>query len=251
MTLWTLLGQTINFVIFVVILYYLIYRPVGRILKQRKEEQEAELRKAQELRAEAEKQQAEVEKRERELTDSRDGILEEARARAEQERKEILKSAEDKARAKLERFRRVMQQERDDLLAKVSAELRKAILQIANAIVGADMKALNDRAIERVEALLKELSPEDAEAARKALDDGEQRVHVRAASSLNDEERERLTDLIAKRLDVDDDDIRLEVSEDPSLVAGIEVAIGHVNLNAHWGGVIDEALKKQEDRSVT
>jgi mannose-1-phosphate guanylyltransferase len=52
MTLWTYIFQIINFLVFVAILYYLLYRPVQRMMQKRKDEMEAKLREAEKQRAE-------------------------------------------------------------------------------------------------------------------------------------------------------------------------------------------------------
>lgn len=243
MTLWTFIGQIVNFIIFVVILYYLLYRPVGRILKERKDAMEAELREAEKLRAEAEAARNEAEKHEQELEAKRDAILKEAREQAETQRKELLQETEDEARARLDRFRRILKQERDDMLGKITDELRGTILHIAGAIVGDDSDRLADRSIERIESLLGDLSDEDLASARNALDGQEPSVQVRSAGPLSEQQQARLQEALAGKLAVEN--IALEVTEDSSLVAGLEVAVGHLNLSAHWQGLIDEALSKQ------
>ena len=110
MTFWTYVFQIINFIIFLVILHFLLYKPVRRIVRERKEEMEAELRDAEKKRAEAEKMRAETEKLAAELEEKRDGIIKDARERAEEQRKELLKQAESQGRDRLERFARIMKQ---------------------------------------------------------------------------------------------------------------------------------------------
>ena len=58
--MWTYVGQILNFIVFVGVLYYLLYKPVGRILRERKEKQDEALRKAEQLRAEADEIRAAV-----------------------------------------------------------------------------------------------------------------------------------------------------------------------------------------------
>ena len=244
MTVWTYVGQIINFIIFVVILYYLLYRPVGRILKERKDTMEAELRQAEKLRAEAEEARAEAQKHEQELDAKRDGILKEATEQAEAHRKAVLKETENQARARLDRFRRVLKQERDDLLKGIKDELRGTILHVAGAVVGDDAGRLADRAIDRIEALLGEMSPEDIERTRKEMAAQGEAAQVRSAGPLSEEQLGRLEKVLTDKLG--GEKVEIEVGEDPSLVAGLEVTVGHVRLAAHWQGVIDEAMKQAD-----
>jgi len=240
MTFVTYIGQVVNFIIFVVILYYLLYKPVGRILKQRKDEMEAELREAEKLRAEAQAARDEVAKREQELEAQREGVLKKAADQANASRKEILKEAEDQARAKLERFRRIMKQERDELLDNISHELRATILKTTASVFGDDCDRFTDRGIERVEALLQEMPEDDLADTRKALAEADGCAKVRSAGPLHDKQQNRLKKAIQQKLNVEE--VKLEVTEDPSLIGGIEVVLGHVNLAAHWRGLIAEAL---------
>jgi len=242
MNVWNYIGGIISFVIFVVILYYLLYKPVGRVLKERKDTMEADLRRAEELRAEAEKTLADAKKREQELEAQRDQILREAREQADKHRKELLKDTEDQARARVDRFRRVMKQERDDLMVKITDELRDTILHVARAVVGGDSSRLADMGIERVKALLNDVSAEELGNARKIIEEQKQPVEVRSAEPLNEDQENRLKTALADKLGVEA--IEMKMEEDPSLLAGMEVALGHLNLEAHWRGVIDSALNE-------
>ena len=244
----TVIAQIVNFLVFVGVLYYLLYKPVGRVLRERREAEEADLRKAEELRAEAEKMRADAQRSAEELDAKREGILQEARDQADRDRKEVLHAAEEQARAKIERFRRLMKQERDELLENVTGELRETILHIANTIVNEDPRSHTDRAVARIEALLSNLSDEDMATVRKALAEDKRSVQVRSASPLDEEQQKHLGDMLTQKLG--SDEIRLDVSEDPSLVAGLEIVVGHLCLAAHWRGVIDEALKAQTTQPV-
>jgi len=245
MSVWTYIAQIVSFLIFVVILYFLLYKPVRRVMQKRKEEMEAELREAEKKLKEAEGIRAEAEKQAKELEEKRDSILKKAREQADVHRKELLEQAEKQARERLERFRRIMEQERSELLDKITGELRDTIVQVAASALQDASDALGDRALDRIETLLGEMPKQEIEGARKALNDLDNRVPVRSATALTDDQLNRLRNVLSDKLDIKN--LELEVSEDPSLVAGLEVAIGHVQLEAHWRGMIDEALQEQQD----
>jgi len=247
--MWSYFGYLLTFVVFVGVLYYLLYKPVGRILRERKEKQDAELRRAEQLRAEAEDIRAAAEKDRKDLEEKRQGILDVAHEQAEKERKELLKTAEDQARARIERFRRLMRQEREELLDKLRGDLRQTILRVAHAMTADDHAHFVQRALARVEELLNDASEDDTKAVRKALSAEGQPVNVTTACPLKDDDKERLSKILAKRLHMDDDDIRLKVTQDESLVAGLEVVAGPLSLSAHWRDAIDEALTAKEAES--
>jgi F-type H+-transporting ATPase subunit b len=243
MSVWTYIAQIVNFLVFVVILYLLLYKPVRRIMQQRRDEMEAERREAETKLQEAEKLRAEAEASAKELEEKRDSILKEAREQAEAQRKELLEQAEQQARDRLQRFRRIMEQERDELLDKISDELRETIVETAGAVLSDTSGAVTDRALERVETLLDGVPDEDVQSARKALDKSGNRVPVRFVGTLTDDQLDRLRTTLRRKLDVKN--IELEVTEDPSLLAGLEVTLGHIQLEAHWRGVIDRSLAKE------
>ena len=246
-TVWTYIGVLVSFAIFVVILHRILYKPVGKLLKERKETMEAELAEAKKLREDAEQTLAEARKREHELEAKREGILKDTHEQAESERKEMLKAAEEQARVKIERFRRVMNQERDQLVESVTVDLRDAIYHVASAMLENDDEALSDRSIERVEGLMAELSNDDLKATRSALTRDGESAQVLSAVALNDEQQNRLKKIIADKLDLKE--FSIEVKEDASLLAGLEVTLGHVNIAAHWKGFITDALKKEDSKS--
>lgn len=247
--MWSYFGYLLTFLVFVGVLYYLLYKPVGRILRERKEKQDEALRKAEQLRAEAEEIRGAAAKAQETLDAKREGILDETREQAEAERKELLKTAEDQARARIERFRRLMTQEREELLGELRGELRETILSVAHAMIGGDHAVFVERALRKVEDLLKDVSDGDVKAVRRALSEEGQPVSVTTASPLEDKDEDRLRDMFAERFDMDDDEIRLKVSEDASLAAGFEIVVGPLSLSANWRDAIDEALKAKETES--
>jgi len=243
MTVWTTVGQVVNFLIFVVILHYLLYKPVGRVMRKRKEDMEAERREAEKRLQEAEGIRAEADRRAQELEDRRDATLKEAREQADEQKKQILQQAEDLARDRLARFRRVMEQERSDLFGEVTGELRDTIVQVAGSALRDVSGELIDSALDRVEKLLDGLSAEDVKNARKSLEEAGGRVPVRFVGTLNDDQLGRLRKALTARLGVEE--IELELNEDEALLAGLEVTLGHVQLEAHWRRALDEAVAEQ------
>ncbi|MFH1730792.1 MAG: ATP synthase F0 subunit B [Planctomycetota bacterium] len=244
MTVWTTVGQIVNFLIFVVILHYLLYKPVGRMMRKRKEDMEAERREAEKKLQEAEGIRAETDRRAQELEERRETMLKETRGQAEEQKRQILQQAEDIGRDRLGRFRRTMEQEHSDLLGKVTGELRDTIVQVAGSALRDVSRELIDRALSRVEKLLDDLSDEDAERASKSLEKEGGRVPVRFMGTLDDDQLDRLRKALTARLRVKE--IDLELNQDDALLAGLEVTLGHIQLEAHWRRALDEAVTEQQ-----
>ena len=243
--MWTYIGQLINFIIFVVVLYALLYRPLGRILTARRQAMEKEREEAKKLTVEGQAALDEAARRESELEARRESVLSEARQQADAERKETLQAAEEQARGKVERYRRLLRQEREDALDAVRGDLRGVILDVAGRILADDMERLTQRGIERIEELLDDLSDDDLAAARKSLEERNNTVEVRCASELDEDEEEKLAKTLRKALDRED--LKLEVTRAPELLAGLEVVLGHLNLSAHWQSVVDDALVGRDE----
>jgi F-type H+-transporting ATPase subunit b len=244
----TTVAQIVNFLIFAYILHRLLLKPVRNMMKERRDEMEAGRREAEQKLAEAEEMRTRAEAQAAELEASREKVMTDARDAAEAERKKLLDQARDEARSRLERYRRVMEQERTDALEGVQDELKETITDVARAVLRDADASLTDRAIERLGELLDELSDADQKSGRDAVA-ADEPVPVRFAGTLSDDQLDAIRALIAKKIDVAQKDIELELTEAPELLAGIEVALGHVQLEAHWRSVIDEALaapRKQE-----
>jgi len=242
MSVFTYIAQIVNFLVFVTILYFLLYKPVGRMMQQRKDAMEAALREAEEKLKEANRIRAEAEKYAEELEQKREAVIKEAREKAQEQGKEIVGHAEEQARQRIERFRRIMEQERDEMLDRIADDLRDTIGEIARAVVSDASTDLADRGIERVETLLAEMTEQEMEEAKKSLGEMDSRVQVRSAEALDKQQTDRLKKLLTDKLGLRK--IQLDTEEDPSLVAGLEMTLGHVKLDAHWRAVIDEATEK-------
>ena len=240
----TYIAQIINFIVFVVILYFLLYKPVGRIMRERRDQMESQLREAEQKLAQARDLQAEAERQKEELEDRRDAILRETRDQAEQQRQELLQEAEDLARERLKRFRRVMEQERDELLGQIEDDLKQTILDVLKAVLGDASEAFARRGVERAVRLLDEMPEEEVAGARKAVSGLGGRVTVRSSGPLGEDEKQRLRSAVARRLGLEQ--VELEVEQDEELLAGLELVLGHVSLQAHWRGVVEEALQRTQ-----
>jgi F-type H+-transporting ATPase subunit b len=242
-SVWTYVGQIINFLIFVVVLYYLLYRPVGNIMKARRDKMEEDLRDAEKKREEAQAAHAHAERLLAELEEKRDRVLAEAKEKAEATRVELIGLAETQARDRLDRFRRIMEQERDDLLSKVTDDLRDTIVRVASSVVGDLSDTLTERGIDRIDELLDGMSADEIASAAKSLAEAGGKVRVRSAAPLDAGAVSKLKEGLAGKLGTSE--IEFTIEEDPGLIAGLEVIVGHVDLIAHWRGVIDEALSKE------
>lgn len=245
---WTLIGQLVNFLIFVAVLYYLLYRPAGSMMRQRREEMEASLEEARKKETEARNLRQDVEAREKKLEEERDSVLQRAREQAEADREKLLDEAEQEARKQMERYRAALQRERRETLE----EMVESIGAIATAAARRVLEDCgeggpNDAAVERVKRLLDDADAEELRRARDQMQgDPDEAVQVRAASPPTDSQRKTLRKALAEALELDD--VAISVETDPDLLAGMEVDLGPLQIQAHWRERLREAVEAERQR---
>ena len=236
---WRLLFQAVNFFILVFLLYKLLYRPVRRTMQRRedqiKERYEGAERKAQD----ADKARQEAEAKQREIDAQRDQLLDEAKQSAEERRTAMLQEARGEADRRVERARDVIRREWTQAADGLGEALSRTVVALCAKVLESGGDSLTDRAVTEVVERLGELEGADLDEAKRGAKEG--RVTVRAAAALSDEARQQLGKAIGEK--VGDKAVELDVEEDASLIAGVEVALGTLHVRSHWRQRLDEALE--------
>ena len=132
-----LIAYAINFVVLVLLLRLLLYKPVKRMLEGRKQRIAEGLDAAERASAEAAEQRA---KFERELEEARGAAQAEAARlaqQAEQVRHEALQAAEQEAAEIKARAREEIEQERRQVAAELQQQTAELALAISRKVVGA------------------------------------------------------------------------------------------------------------------
>ena len=133
---WQLLvAQLINFVILIGVLSYFVYKPLLRLLDERR----ARIRKAVEdaKQIEVERSKIEEERKERRKLADKEAakLLEEARAHAEGVRHELLGKAKQEADRLVAKAKDQIGQEKAKMMAEVQEELGKAVVLLAEKVL--------------------------------------------------------------------------------------------------------------------
>lgn len=130
-----LIAQAINFGILLAVLAYLLYRPVLRVLDERRERVRSSMEHAQQL----EKQVAEMEKerkvRMKELDDQAKSLLEQSRQQAEGAKKQIVDAAQAEVSQMLEKGRKQLDDERRKLLTDLQKTVTDVSVQLAEKVL--------------------------------------------------------------------------------------------------------------------
>ena len=130
-----LIAQLVNFGLLIVILTYLVYRPILRVLDARREK----ARKTVEDAEAAEKQRRSFEQfraeQMRKVDQEMRKFLEDAKKQAEAARREILDSAQREAEHMLARAKQQLDEERTKLVSSVQGSLTKTVVKLAEKLL--------------------------------------------------------------------------------------------------------------------
>lgn len=129
------LAQTVNFILLVLLLYKLLYKPVRTFLDNRTAEIEGQIKTAEENQAAA---IALREKLEEETKDSRRQarqFLDEATKRAEVLQAEILEEARAEAAAMIRRAQEVTELEKEKAMAELKEQVAELSLLLASKVI--------------------------------------------------------------------------------------------------------------------
>ncbi|MGA1860088.1 hypothetical protein VH569_29225 [Azospirillum sp. 11R-A] len=237
---WTLLLQAVNFLILVWLLRRFLYRPVLAVIAERQAATERVRSEAEAARQAAEAARQSLEDQRTALPAERDRLIAAARAAAEAERAALLEKARVEGDHALEEARSRLAEERAqalEALQRHAADLgiRLATRLLRDAPAAVLTVPLLDEACAAVEALS---APQ-----RHALADGIDPVPVRLAiaAALPEADttrtRERLTAALSRP-------VALELVEDPSLIAGVELHFAHSVVRRSWKQALAEAKEE-------
>ncbi|KAA0575419.1 hypothetical protein FZ983_25545 [Azospirillum sp. B21] len=237
---WTILLQAVNFLILVWLLHRFLYRPVLAVIAERQAATERVRSDAEAARQAAEAASRSLEDQRATLPAERDRLIAAARAEAEAERAALLDRARTEADHALEEARARLAEERAQALGALQRHAADLGTQLATRLLrDAPARSLTRPLLEEACAAVEALDASQ----RHALADGAESVPVRlaAAGPLSDEDaahaRDRLTVALGRP-------VALELTEDPSLIAGVELHFAHSVVRRSWKQALAEAKEE-------
>lgn len=130
-----IVAQMVNFGVLLVVLTYLLYKPVLRVIDERRER----VRQSMDHAAHLEKQVAEMEKdrkkRLKDLDDQAKELLAAGKEQAESMKKDMMAAAQAEAAALLEKGRKQLEDERRKLLAEVQKTVTSVSVTLAEKVL--------------------------------------------------------------------------------------------------------------------
>lgn len=134
--LWTFVFQVINVTIVLVALYYMLFRPLGNMMRAREEKVARTLDEASEARERAVQLEAQYDQKLKEAQREIQRMMEEAQQAAERRRQELLARAQEEAERTLQRAKEEIAREREEAVAAIRREMASLAVAAASQVVG-------------------------------------------------------------------------------------------------------------------
>lgn len=205
----TVAAQAINFLLLVLVLKYVLYKPLRRAMNERKQRIAKDLEQAENSRKEAAAQKSKLEEARDNLDQERRQVLDKAKEEAGRYREQAMEKARQEVDEQRRQWRQALQEERDAFARTLTTRIAEATLSVCR-------KALHDLADaelqDRLAAKMLELLPQNGGLAPRE-------VQVRTGFPPNDALQERLQKDLQKHWPSLES---VEFQQDASLGFGIE-----------------------------
>jgi F-type H+-transporting ATPase subunit b len=149
-----LIAQVINFILILLILRAFAYKPILKLLADRKQKIQDSLEYAEKVKADAAAQQAEFEKRIEAARREASQATQSATQVAEKEKERILAEARDEARQIVEQARGQLDYERKQMMSELREQVVNLSLLAAQRVIGQSLDERRSRQL--VDEFLKE-----------------------------------------------------------------------------------------------
>ncbi len=226
----TFLLQIINFLVLVWILNRFLYKPVMKVIAQRKAAVEKTLADSERARADARALQTQYETRLTEWEREKDKARAQLREDLEAERHRLMAAL----RAELDQERQAAAVREQRRLAELAQRADQAALEQGGRFVAKLLSGLAGPELEAkiVELMLSEMAqlPEEQLAAIRSALPQDTSVRVVTAYPLSQSLRESLAQMVRR---LAGGELRCEYSNDPDLIAGVRVSFGGWVLRAN------------------
>lgn len=237
-----LLSQIVNFLILFLALRFLLWKPMLKMLNERKQRIAQGLEDAEQARKDRERAQAEYEERIKQAEQERREILARAAEEGEQARAEALAQARAQAERFISEGKETIERERQRMLAGLRSQVAALSIAAANKLIGEALDEQRQRRlideffsgikVGRV-VVLEEQELERAKA-------GEMTALVTSALPLTEDEQKVVTSGLAEQLGQAP---AIEFRIDPAILGGLVIRLGDKVIDGSVGGRL-EALRE-------
>jgi F-type H+-transporting ATPase subunit b len=237
-----LLSQIVNFLILFLALRFLLWKPMLKMLNERKQRIAQGLEDAEQARKDRERAQAEYEERIKQAEQEREEILARAAEEGEGARAETLAQARAQAEQIVAEGKETVEQERQQMLAELRSQVAALSIAAANKLIGEALdeqrqRRLIDEFFSGIKAgrvvVLEEQEIEQAKA-------GALTALVTSALPLTEDEQKVVTSGLAEELGQVP---AIEFKVDPAILGGLVLKVGDKVIDGSVGGRL-EALRE-------
>ncbi len=140
-----IVSQIVNFTILAVLLYFVAYKPILRLLDERSARIKQGLKDAETASRQAAEMEQAFEAKMAEARREGQEIIAEATQRSEKQRQEILEEAREQARAEIDKAKSEIAREREQAMAQLRREVADLSLLISEKVIGEAMDEQKQR----------------------------------------------------------------------------------------------------------
>lgn len=225
----TVVAQTINFLILIVLLKLFLYKPIVRAMDEREAKIAARLHEAEEKRAQAEASREAYQQEREAFQAKKSEYLAQAKEEAENYRKKLFHETREAVELAQQRWEEAIEREREQFFL----ELRQQIARQSAEIARRALKDLSDITLERrmLEVFIHRLRGLDRERKRTiahAIRRGDESVLIRSAFELQPQDRRDLLQAINEYVLDGHGDLQAHYENSPEVISGIEIQVhGH------------------------
>lgn len=240
---WTFALQVVNFLILVWLLQHFLYKPVQKIIAERRAQVDAKLKEAEEAKSAAEAEERRFREEKARLEAEREERLSELEDRLSKEKQEVLAEARKEAERIIREARTEAEKERADALKRLRGEIAEMAAEMA-------LEILKERSLQEEETLaqfekyVSALSDEEKRKLRFGVDDQNDAVTVVTSQPLTDNLRAKWRNGIA---DIVGFEAGVRFENDQSLVGGAKVRFPHAVIDLS----IADAVARMKEHIVS
>lgn len=232
---WILLAQIVSFILLLIILQAVGYKPIQRILRERQERIARALEEAKAAEAARAKVEAEREEILSQARAEAERLVAEARGKAQEEREKLLSQAREEA----ERIRATARQEAEAERAQLLGQMREQIVGLAMAaahkLVGEALDEQRQRAL--VDAFFSGVREGRVEVLPEGMARADGPVIITSAIPLSDAEQAVIRSQLTGRLG---EGLEVSFQVDPQILGGLVVRVGDRVVDGSFAGQLEQ-----------
>ncbi len=232
-----MIAQIVNFIILLVVLRLLLYRPILNAMDERERRIAQRIASAEETRAKAEEIEADYIEKRSKIEREKDAILAEARDKAKERAGQMLTEAREEIERKKGQWLETLHRDRDNFVKTLDREASTRVLATSEkALRDLADEGLNSRIAGKFVGRLKGLPEGEIAEFRSALRDSGGKLALISAFELDEQSMKNLAISIKERFG----EIAIDWQIDSGKIGGIELRAGGKKLEWSIEDYIDE-----------